>query len=177
MTKLVTAHFTRVHRLALHILRNQADAEDATQNTFVKAFTKLDSFDEQRTFAPWLLSIATREALMIRRTERTRFAFWKRWAREEAGEGNVESAVVVRSEHRELWSAVNRLKTNDRLVLTLSYFTGISEADMAVTLAIKAGTVKSRKQNALLHLRALIEQDYPWLRSGVVEGLESEGIS
>ena len=177
MTELVSAHFTQAHRLALHILRSQADAEDATQNAFVKAFTNLRRFDEQRSFAPWLLRIVTREALMIRRAERTRFAFWQRWAQQGRDEEDVESAVVVRSEHRDLWSAINQLKTNDRLVLTLSYFMGMSEADIAGTLDIKPGTVKSRKHNALLRLRALVGQSYPWLRKGVVEGWESEGVS
>ena len=176
MTELVSAHFTQVHRLAFHILRSEADAEDATQNAFLKAFTHLRRFDEQRSLAPWLLRIVTREALMIRRAERTRFAFWQRWAQKERDDESVESAVVVRSEHRELWWAINQLKTNDRLVLTLSYFMGMSEADIAVTLDIKPGTVKSRKHNALLRLRAIVGQSYPWLRSGVVEGRKSEGI-
>ena len=176
MTEFVSAHFTQTQRLAFHILRNEADAEDAAQNAFVKAFTNLRRFDERRPFAPWLLRIVTREALMIRRAERTRFAFWRRWAPQQRYEENVESAVVVRSEHRELWWAVNQLKTNDRLVLTLSYFMGMSEADIAVTLDIKPGTVKSRKHNALLRLRALVEQSYPWLRREAMEGWGSEGI-
>ena len=177
MTELVNAHFTQAHRLAYHILRNEADAEDATQNAFVKAFTNLRRFDEQRSFAPWLLRIVTREALMLRRAERTRFAFWQRWAQQERDEESVESAVVVRAEHSELWRAINQLKTNDRLVLTLSYFMGLSEAEVAVTLDIKPGTVKSRKHNALVRLRALVGQSYPGLRRGVVEGWETEGIS
>ena len=177
MTELVSAHFTQAHRLASHILRNQADAEDATQNAFVKAFTNLTRFDEQRSFAPWLLRIVTRKALMKRRAERSRFAFWHRWGQRERGEESVESTVVVRSEHRELWEAVNQLKTNDRLVLTLSYFMELSEAEIAVTLDIKPGTVKSRKHNALLRLRAVVGQSYPWLRKGVVEGWESDGLS
>ena len=177
MSELVTKHFTQVHRLALHVLRNEADAEDATQDAFIKAFTNLGRFDERRSFAPWVMRIVSREALMIRRAERTRFAFWQRWARQERDVEDVESAVVVRSEHRELWWAVNRLKTNDRMVLTLSYFMGMSEADIAVTLDIKLGTVKSRKHNALLRLRALVEESYPWLRKGVVEGRESESVS
>ena len=89
----------------------------------------------------------------------------------------MESTAVVRSEHRQLWGAINQLKTNDRLVLTLSYFMGMSEADIAVTLDIKPGTVKSRKHNALQRLRALVKQSDPWARGGVVEGWESEGIS
>ena len=142
MTELVSAHFVQVHRLAFHILRNEADAEDATQNAFLKALTNLKRFDEQRSLAPWLLRIVTREALMIRRADRTRFAFWQRWAQPARDEENVESTAVVRSEHRQLWGAINQLKTNDRLVLTLSYFMGMSEADIAVTLDINPNPPK-----------------------------------
>ena len=177
MTELVSAHFAQVHRLALHILRNEPDAEDATQNTFVKAFANLQRFDEQRSFKPWLLRIATRESLMIQRAERTRFAFWQRSVRDERSEETTESIVQVREERRELWRAVNQLKTKDRLVLTLSYFMGMSEADMAVTLDIKPGTVKSRKHNALLRLRAVVEQQFTWLSTGAAEEPESKAVS
>ena len=100
---------------------------------------------------------------MIQRANRTRFAFWQRWTRDERNEETTESIVQVREERRELWRAVNQLKTEDRLVLTLSYFMGMSEADMAVTLDIKPGTVKSRKHNSLLRLRAVVEQPFTGL--------------
>lgn len=64
---------------------------------------------------------------------------------------------------------MNELKTDDRLLLTLSYFMGLSEADVGAALGIKRGTVKSRKHNALLRLRALVEREFPALRPEVLE--------
>ena len=169
MTELVGDHVQQAHRVAQHILHEKADAEDAVQNAFVKAFRSLERFDKRRPFAPWLLRIVTREALNIQRAERTRVAFWQRHARPETSEGTVESLVQVRSDHQELWLAVNRLKTNDRMVLALSYFMEMSEAEVAGALGIKRGTVKSNKHKALRRLRAVVEREFPGLRDTVME--------
>ena len=173
--ELLSAHATQAYRLALHIVRNQADAEDATQTALVRAFANLRRFDEQRPFAPWLLRIVGREALKVLRAERTRLAFWQRHAQVAQSQETVESAVMVRVEHEELWRAVNRLKDDDRLVLTLSFFMGLGEADVAEALGIKRGTVKSRKHNALGRLRALVEREFPELQHAVLERMESGG--
>jgi DNA-directed RNA polymerase specialized sigma24 family protein len=79
VAELLGAHATQAHRLALHIVRNQVDAEDATQTAFVNAFTNLGRFDERRPFAPWLLRIVAREALKVLRADRTRWDS-PRWA-------------------------------------------------------------------------------------------------
>ena len=172
--ELLSAHATQAYRLALHIVRNPADAEDATQTALVRAFTNLRRFDEQRPFAPWLLRIVGREALKVLRAERTRLAFWQHHAQRAESQETVESAVMVRVEHQELWRALNRLKDDDRFVLTLSFFMGLSEADVAEALGIKRGTVKSRKHNALVRLRALVEREFPELQHAVLESAESE---
>lgn len=163
LESLLAAHSTPAFRLALQILRNQADAEDATQAAFVKAFASIERFDPGRAFGPWLLSIVAHEALNMRRADRTRFAFWRKQAETLPRERSVEEVALVRAEHEELWNALNRLKDDDRLVLILSYLMGMGEAETAATLGIKRGTVKSRKFNALKRLRTLVENEFPGL--------------
>ena len=175
--ELLDAHAAQAYRVALHILGNKADAEDATQNAFVKAFTQLGRFEERSSFATWLLRIVTRESLNLQRSQRTRLAFWKRQAQPSEGQETVESVVEIRAEHRDLWSAVTRLKTNDRVVLTLSYFLDMTEAEAAETLGIKRGAVKKRKHTALRRLRAVVEREFPGLRDSVLEQLEPEWAS
>ena len=177
MAELLVAYATQAYRVALHILGNEADAEDASQNAFVKAITQLERFEERSAFGTWLLRIVTREALNLRRAQKTRFAFWQRHAQSEESEATLESTVQVRAEHQELWRAVNRLKTDDRMVLTLSYYMGMSEADMAVTLGIRRGAVKKRKHSALVRLRTLVEREFPGLRVETLGGSAPEGIS
>lgn len=174
LAELLGAHTTQAYRLALHIVRNQADAEDATQTAFIKALTNLAQFDERRPFAPWLLRIVIHEALNLKRAERTRLAFWQRHSQVAQSPETVESAVMVRVEHEELWRALNGLQDDDRIVLTLSFFMGLGEADVAEALGIKRGTVKSRKHYALVRLRALVEREFPELQHGVLEPAESE---
>ena len=177
LEELLDAHAAQAYRVALHILGNKADAEDATQNAFVKAFTQLGRFEERSSFATWLLRIVTRESLNLQRSQRTRLAFWKRHAQPSEGQETVESVVEIRAEHRDLWSAVTRLKTNDRVVLTLSYFLDMTEAEAAETLGIKRGAVKKRKHTALRRLRAVVEREFPGLRDSVLEQLEPEWAS
>ena len=102
MTELLSAHTTQAYRLALHIVRNHADAEDASQNAFVKAFTNLDRFDERRPFAPWLMRIVSRESLNVLRAEKTRFAFWRRQPRYVETEDSPESIVLDSVVHRDV---------------------------------------------------------------------------
>ncbi len=180
LSELLAGHSTRAYRVALHVLRNQADAEDAIQNAFVKAFSNLVRFDERRPFVPWLLRIVVREALNLRRSERTRFAFWQRQYQqpERLGvEETAESIALDRVEQQDLMRAINQLRTNDRLVITLSYFIGMSEADVAVTLGVRRGTVKKRNHDALVRLRALVQREFPGLQPLVAEGLESGGAT
>ena len=180
LSELLAGHSTRAYRVALHVLRNQADAEDAIQNAFVKAFSNLARFDERRPFAPWLLRIVVREALNLGRAERTRFAFWQRQYEHPQRlevEETAESIALDRVEQQDLLRAVNQLRTNDRLVITLSYFMGMSEADVAVTLGVRRGTVKKRKHDALVRLRALVQREFPGLQPLVAERLESGGAT
>ena len=163
MTELLGIHATQAYRLALHIVRNQADAEDAAQNAFIKAFTNLDRFDDRRPFAPWLLRIVSRESLNLVRANKTRFAFWERQHREEESEEPVESIVLESAAHRDVVEAVNRLRHKDRLVLSLNYFMGLNEAEIAESMGVRPGTVKWRKHKALGRLRKVVEREFPWL--------------
>lgn len=175
MATLLEAHATRAFRLALHITGNKSDAEDATQNAFVKAYTQLGRFEERSAFGTWLLRIVTREALNQRRAETTRWRFWQHQGDGEEIDTSVESAVQVRVEQQELWRAVNRLKVKDRTVLTLSYFMGMTNAEVAETLGIKKGTVKMRKHTAIKRLRALVGSEFPELAPETQRKTASEG--
>ena len=177
LAELLDAHTAQAYHLALHILRNQADAEDAVQNASIKAFTNLGRFDELRPFSPWFLRIVTREALNLRRAEMTRFAFWRRQVKDEISEELVEQVIQVKADHRDLWRAVNRLKDNDRIVLTLSYFMEMREGEVAQTLGIKLGAVKKRKHTALVRLRALVVREFPGLGDTLQGQQELEGSS
>ena len=138
------------------IARNASDAEDAAQDGFVKAWRALGRFREGAPFRPWLLRIVANEASNRRRSAGRRAGLALRAATEESSGGAAPSpeAALLSSEQRSaLLAAVEQLPDEQRSVVALRYFLGLSEAEVAETLGIPQGTVKSRTARALERLR------------------------
>jgi RNA polymerase sigma factor (sigma-70 family) len=142
------------HRTAHLITREAAEAEDAAQAGFVKAYRALGRFDPGRPFRPWLLRIVANEARNRRRSAARRVALELAVAREpERVEPSPEAEAVARERRAALLGAVNGLRDADREVIALRYFLDLSEAEMAEVLEVAAGTVKSRLSRAIGRLR------------------------
>ena len=143
-------------RTAYLIARNSADAEDATQDAFVKAYYALDRFRTADPFRPWILRIVSNEARNRRRSAGRRTALALR-AAGEAPSGDAapspEGEVLAAEQREGLLAAVNRLREDDRLVIGCRYFLELSEEETATTLGLPRGTVKSRLSRALDRLR------------------------
>ncbi len=82
---------------------------------------------------------------------------------------HVEHAAAQQAEAHTLWQAVRRLNAADQQVIYLRYFLEMPEAEMAETLGVAAGTVKSRLSRGLQKLRAVIEREFPSLRESFLE--------
>jgi RNA polymerase sigma factor (sigma-70 family) len=146
-----------------YLVAPESDAADAVQDAFVKAYAALPRFREDAPIRPWLLSIVTNEARNRRRSADRRAGLAVRAAiaapRDEVAP-SPESSVLAAEMRGELLAALGRLRDEDREVIGARYFLGLSEAETAETLAIPAGTVKSRTARALGRLRvALTEID------------------
>ena len=137
-----------------------ADAEDAAQEAFVKAYRALGRFRAGAPFRPWLLRIVANQARNQRRGSGRRAGLALRVAGQGTGVvPSPEDAVLRGFERAELLRALEALGERDRLVLVYRYFVGLSEAEMAVALGCRPGTVKSRLARALARLRALLSED------------------
>ncbi len=153
------AHQGVALRTAFLITRNEAEAEDAAQVGFVKAYTSLGRFDPSRPFKPWLLRIVGNEA-------RNRLRAAGRRARLELASlppgdrvaPSPESGVVAWEQRRELLDALEELREGDREVIGLRYFLDLGESEMAAALDVAPGTVKSRLARAMARLRAVLEE-------------------
>jgi RNA polymerase sigma factor (sigma-70 family) len=151
-------------RTALVIAGAAADAEDAAQEGFVKAWYALGRFRVGAPFRPWLLAIVANEARNRRRTGRRQDDLALRVA-EDRPSGDAapspEAAALAAERRRLLLAAVNRLPETDRQVIACRYFLELSEAEMAAALGCRPGTVKSRLSRALARLRGVIDGTPP----------------
>jgi RNA polymerase sigma-70 factor (ECF subfamily) len=151
--ELVLAHQSLAFRTAFMITRDAADAEEATQDGFVKAYRALGRFRSGEPFRPWLLAIVANEARNRRRTRGRRAALALRAAAEPAQRHDDPEEAALATERRErLLNAVERLRDDDRDVLACRYFLELSEEETAAALGIARGTVKSRTHRALSRL-------------------------
>ncbi len=160
---LVRQYQQSVFRLAYLILGNVEDAEEIAQEVFVRAFQSLASFDEERPLQPWLMQITRNLARNQQRSVGRYWAAVQRWWQKTPVKetspppGQKEDAQL-------LWQAVQKLRPSAQEIIYLRYFLELSEAETAVALEIKKGTVKSRTSRALAQLRTVIEEQYPELR-------------
>ena len=153
--ELVRAHREIAFRVAYLITRNAADAEDAAQEGFVKAWRALGRFRAAEPVRPWLLQIVANEARNRRRSSGRREHLALRAAAASSGEAapSPEEAAVGADERRRLLAALDELPEQARLVLACRYLLGLSEDETASTLGVRRGTVKSRSARALDRLR------------------------
>ncbi|TML94580.1 MAG: RNA polymerase sigma factor [Actinobacteria bacterium] len=153
---LVYAHQGIAFRTAYVIAGNAADAEEAAQDGFVKAWRALGRFREGAPFRPWLLRIVANEARNRRRSAGRRAHLALRAATEQpSGDAapSPEAAFLSAEQRESLLAAVNELPDDQRTVISLRYFVGLSEHETAEALGLPAGTVKSRTARALERLR------------------------
>jgi RNA polymerase sigma-70 factor (ECF subfamily) len=158
----VAEHQTIAFRTAYLITGSRADAEDAVQDAFVKAYRALGRFRQGAPFRPWLLSIVANEARNRRRSAGRRERLALRAAEDPLSGGADPSpeAALLDAEMREvLLAAVNDLREDDRLAIACRYFLGLTEEETASTLGWRRGTVKSRTSRALDRLRARMEAE------------------
>ncbi|MEJ5197296.1 MAG: sigma-70 family RNA polymerase sigma factor [Anaerolineae bacterium] len=153
--RLIEAYERPVYNLAYRMLGNAAEAEDATQETFVRMYTKLATCDPSRKLASWVLSIAAHYC--IDRLRRRRIN-WLSLDEEPVGAVLSDHHLdpeesAVRSEARaEVQDAVMRLEPSYRLPLILHYWYGFSYEEIAEIMHISVQAVKSRMHRARLRL-------------------------
>jgi RNA polymerase sigma-70 factor (ECF subfamily) len=155
--ELVRAHQHIAFRTACLITGSAADAEEATQDGFVKAWDALPRFRAGAPFRPWLLAIVANEARTRRRAAGRREGWTLRAATEQATAPQAASgpeATLLDAEQRaSLLSALAALDERDRTVLALRYLLELPEREIASVLGVRQGTVKSRLSRALERLR------------------------
>jgi RNA polymerase sigma-70 factor (ECF subfamily) len=147
---LVTRHREAVYRLCWSAAGNHADADDAAQETFVRLYRALPSYDPSRPFGPWLRKIAWNCGLTVRRDGSTGVPVDP--GREAADAADPapgpEETASGREERRRVAGAMAGLPAELRTVMVLRAVEGLSYAEISETAGIPAGTVMSRLSRA-----------------------------
>ncbi|MDO4927641.1 MAG: RNA polymerase sigma factor SigE [Corynebacterium sp.] len=157
--ELVAEHADSVYRLAYRLSGNQHDAEDLTQETFIRVFRSLKSY-QPGTFEGWLHRITTNLFLdMVRRRNRIRMeALPEDYERFAGKELTPEQAVEDANLDPALQRALDDLSPDFRVAVVLCDVVGMSYEEIADTLGVKMGTVRSRIHRGRSQLRASLEQ-------------------
>lgn len=163
--ELVRRHQDRLYNAVYRFVGNTEDALDVVQEAFLSAYQSLDSFKGDALFSTWLYRIAVNTAISLKRKKRVLARLPDR-----NGENGLEvadqselnqpgSAMERAEEQRKLHQALSRLSPEHRVVLVMKELEGQKYEDMAATLGVPIGTVRSRLHRARLELRELLERD------------------
>jgi RNA polymerase sigma-70 factor (ECF subfamily) len=145
----------RVHALTLHILGDPMLAEEATQDTFLKLWSRGNLYlSERGSFVVWLLTIARRTAL-----DRVRLEGRRPMLSDARDPDTVwptlkdESQDADEARWKSLYFAVQTLPDEQQQVIKLAYYQGLSQSEIAAELGWPLGTVKTRMRAAMQALR------------------------
>jgi RNA polymerase sigma factor (sigma-70 family) len=157
--EIVREHADRVYRLAYRLAGNQHDAEDLTQETFVRVFRSLASY-KPGTFEGWLHRITTNLFLdMVRRRSRLRMEGLPEDTDRLAGDDPSPEQVWTDTHlDPDLQAALDELAPEFRAAVVLCDVEGLSYEEIGATLGVKLGTVRSRIHRGRQALRASLER-------------------
>lgn len=159
---LIVRFQTYVYRLCCLVMRNEQDAEDMTQETFLRACRALPRFQfrEGISFEAWLYRIAVNCCRSRMRRRWYQVLPWPERAPEivAAPEEQPERKLEQHEWRVEILEAIYSLGDKHRMVVILRYYAGMSNEEIAETLGLPSGTVRSRLHTARHRLKEILEQ-------------------
>ena len=168
--ELVRRNQKRIFRLLMVLLRDEDAADTLTQECFLKAFKNRTSFRGDSSVDTWVYRIALNLARDYQRSKRQ--GFWKKMFSSASPEtedepplldtvaaagATAEAQLLAREEVDQVWYTVRRLSENQREVFVLRYAEDMSLDEIAQTLDMQIGTVKSHLNRALTAVRKRLE--------------------
>lgn len=159
---LVDRYHEHHYRLALHLVGNREDAEEAVQDTWVRAFRALARYEERERFGAWLMRILVNQSRTIARRSRRRerlFPDLPAWDADWAGHGeHSEPHPADRDALRdEVSRALGQLNAGQREAFLLHHVEGLSYEEMAAVTGSRISALKMRVKRACDRLRLLLE--------------------
>jgi RNA polymerase sigma-70 factor (ECF subfamily) len=152
-----------VFSIALHVVGDQATAEEITLDVFIKVWQKADTYQADRgSVRVWLSGMTRNRAIDRLRRERVRpdgqsLSWSELTTQPHSPEQNPETAVDLHLRQQQLRAALAQLPPEQREVLALTYYQGYTQREMAELRNLPLGTVKTRVRLALQKLRHLLQ--------------------
>lgn len=158
---LVERYQAAVYRLALRILRRPADAEDATQETFVRAYIHLDSYNSRFRFYTWLSAITSHYCYRLLRQRRVLSLPEEGRELESPAfvEESPEVSVLVRERDAEIHRVLAALPSRSRELLILRHWHSLSYEELAAATDQSLSAVKSQLHRARRQLARLLREE------------------
>jgi len=159
---LMERYATRVFALVVRIVENSADAEEITQDAFMKAFGALGGFDGRSAFSSWLYRIAYNEAVSCTRRQRHHVATVDEAVLRDVSDSAVD--VLLESDDPRLAAlpeALERLTTEERALITFHYYEEMPLKDVARIMGISDSNAKVRLMRIRRKLYVLINEISP----------------
>ena len=158
-SEVVQRYQGRIYRLAYRLLGNAEEAEDATQEAFLRAYRSLRTFRPDASFSPWMYRIATNVCLDMLRARRAHTSLDESLLDPASGV-SVEGTVAERERLRALTEAIRRLPVGLRTVFLLRHEAELTYEEIAQTLGLPLNTVRTRLFRARNALKELLKE---WL--------------
>ncbi|MFQ6109263.1 MAG: RNA polymerase sigma factor, partial [Candidatus Aminicenantales bacterium] len=158
---LVNAYSRRIFNMAYQFTGTFEEAEDRTQEIFMKIYTSLEKYDFEKNFSAWLLTLAKNH--LIDQYRRTR---WERKARDNFNEhylpsekaDSPEAGILQQESKKMIWEGLNKLSTQVRMTVILRDIQGKSYEEIVEIMSLPLGTVKSRVNRGRLQLARILKE-------------------
>ena len=159
--ELVEKYQSPVFNLCFRMLGTEVEAEDAAQETFWRAYQALQSYDQNRSFITWLLSIAAHLCIDSQRKRKVPIIEIDEFEEFDVTDHKPQpEAIMIRRQEQEMIQRMlNGLGELDRAAIILRYWQGFSEEEIAAALSISVSAVKSRLHRSRQNLARVFSQN------------------
>lgn len=141
---LIRGYQKMIHSLAYRMTGSMADADDLTQETFIRAFQQLTSYREEAKFSSWLCRIVVNASLNWRQRETRRTEIYQNWAKDSEASYAAHEETVADENSRRVQAALDKLPAKQRAAIVLTVYEEMNHAEAARALGCSEATVSWR---------------------------------